>query len=220
MSQADDAVDAEVEQLIDDEDRFAHRSYLEDIIQVKREARAARKTAAEAIDIEGIDTDIAVSHYRHAVEQWILEMRPILENYSWGVEMLHAEQLGDVTIDPPKELLETAYRHKRSIDGRRSRLDSRTLTIDGLWSLVEHDFPAMQRFVLVMRTGETIERAVRRDVPMQILTRCYMQLQDAMEQLNLTLDRDEGPVEAELPYVEYQEFKERMEAENVKYSKA
>jgi len=214
MSQADGPVDAEVEQLIDDEDRFAHRFYLEDIIQVKREARAARKTAAEAIDIEGIDTDIAVSHYRHAVEQWILEMRPILENYSWGVEMLYAEQLGHVTIDPPKDLLETAYRHKRSIDGRRSRLDSRTLTIDGLWSLVEHDFPAMQRFVLVMRTGETIERAVRRDVPMQILTRCYMQLQDAMEQLNLTLDRDDGPQESELPYPELKDAEKRLEESN------
>ena len=205
---------------IADEEHIAHRAYLEDLIQVHREARAARKTAAEAIDIEGVDTDIAVSHYRHAIEQWILELRPILEQYSWGIEMLHSEHLGEVTIDPPAEILQTAYKQRRTIDGRRSRLDSRTMTIDGLWSLIEHGFPAMQRFVLVMRTGEKIDTVVRRDVPMQILTRCYMQLQDAMEELDLTLDRDDGPVEAELPYVEYEEFKERMEAENVKYSKA
>jgi hypothetical protein len=165
------------------------------LVQLRRRMSEARTQALHARDIEGIDPVIAASHYRHAVEAIIVELKPAMMRIPWAKYRLFEEVYGTIHIEPPLTFERLVDRHWDNIDPRRSHMQPREADLVGLWSLVDLDFPLQETFTLAMKDGSMRYETVTRNVSIRTLTTMHDSISETMRKMGFGIEiSDKGGV--------------------------
>jgi hypothetical protein len=178
---------------LDTDENVSKTTHVELLVDMRKQMAQARRDALHARDIEGLDEVIAASHYRHTVEALVVELKPLMQKIGWARERLFEESFGDIRITPPPEFEQLIDLHWDNVDPRRSQMHPRTESLEGLWSLVDLDFPLQQRFTIAMKDGSVHHKTVTRNISIRTLTAMHDAIAESMQRMGFGLDvNDKG----------------------------
>lgn len=169
---------------VDDPDSYIQKRRLRDIFDARKDLREKRLEAKQAV---GVDDQIASSHFRAAVENYLEELRPLVLKTELGRRIWYNQDFGDIVIQPPNDYHAS---------------EAKSIELNGLQSVFDVPDPIEVEFNVVRQVGldstrsETVSR--QGQIPFDKLDHIVNQVNQHLAEQGIELDTDEGLPEDEL----------------------
>lgn len=194
---ADGEIEPEpTETAIVDDENYSH-SRRQQSIEDSRERAIDVRTEARGQMVSGQLGELkARQYYRGAVESYLLEVIPVLQQDEIDLEKdyLQEVKLGEITFEPPSELVTYAEENIIRLAPGSQVPTARTVEVRGLEEVLSLPSPLSQTWsVIVEQSGGPNREVARtvRELPLSVLDEIMQTTDEALNQLDIGMKVDE-----------------------------